>query len=111
MEESALKEKVREGFDKKVIAPDGHSLFPASFYDHVFDVEGMGLVRTFISDGTHKGTIFKDGEPVKELRNVVYNLSFLEELARMAGIAPSTMGGRGFAAQDLCERLHEWATT
>lgn len=109
MNEEELRRLVQEGFKQNIIFPDGHGLFPAEKYMKVFNVFEMGLVRTFVSDGTPKGTIFQNGEPVESLSNVVYNLTFLECLAELAGIPQSKMLGRGFAAQDLCDRLELWA--
>jgi hypothetical protein len=102
------KELVRRALEADVLVSDGHGLYPPTFYDGFFDVEKMGLVRTYKSDGTYKGTIFVNGEPVDEM-NAVYNLDFLERLVRVLDLRPSSAMGRGFRASDYVNRLREWA--
>lgn len=101
------KETVRQALDAKVVVGDGHTLFAPSFYEPYFDVKAMGLVRRHQSDGTPKGTIFCNGEPVAELE-AVYNLEFLEQLAELLGLPRARSLGRGFAAREIVDSIKAW---
>lgn len=81
---------------------DGHSILkpealtdaglPSAVVEH--------LTATYRSDGTPKGTIFVDGEPVKELRGV-YGLDVLRFFASALGVEYRDAIGRGFEAQNI----------
>lgn len=101
------KQQIREALVAGIIVADGHGLYDPEFYSPHFDVEQMNLVHTHRSAGGFKSTIFVDGKPVDELK-AVYNLSFLEQLIRSAGLPPSTAIGRGFAAQQCVDALKKW---
>lgn len=100
------KEQVRAAIADGTIEGDGHTIFAPEKYTAHFDVSH--LVQTLRSDGTHKGTIFVDGEPVSQLEGV-YNLTFLTWLINTLGLPHSTAMGRGFAARDMVRTLTEWA--
>ena len=95
----------------KEIGGDGHTLYDAD--NEIFQAmpkELMDLVtQTHKSDGTPKGTIFKDGQTVEEMR-AVYGLDLLWRLATEVEadtkIAARKMG-RGFQAQELTKALRE----
>lgn len=91
------------------IDADGHGIWnPAAYLPH-YDVVEMGLVRTYRSDGTHKGSIFgHDGKVMTSLEGV-YNLSFLNTLIGMYKLPFPTATGRGFQAQQAVDTLHKWA--
>ena len=105
------KDLIFKGLGNDAIFADGHGLYPAAYYEERgFPVTDWGLVRTYESDGTGKGTIFVDGQPVKELC-AVYNLTFLEYLTRQVGLPPSSALGRGFAAQEYVSMLTRWVNS
>ena len=86
---------------------DGHSILkpealtdaglPAPVVEH--------LTVTHRSDGTPKGTIFVDGQPMKELQGV-YGLHALRFLASALGVEYRDAIGRGFEAQNIQAALH-----
>lgn len=94
----------------ETIHPDGHGIYPPEQYAPHFDVEAAGLVKTFVSDGTHKGSIFDgEGNVIPELKGV-YNLMFLSWLAtQKLGLPHSAAMGRGFAAQEYYRAIKAWA--
>ena len=103
------KQLVRDALKEEIIFPSGHDILPADYYEKYFDVSH--LVQTFKSDGTHKGTIFVNGEPVDELKGV-YNLNFVDWLAGMIGLTYrdyGSYGGRGFQAQAIVRSITSWA--
>ena len=93
----------------KVIGGDGHTLYDAA--DEIFQTMPKALMdmvtQTHKSDGTPKGTIFKDGQIVEEM-HAVYGLDLLWRLATEVGadtkLAAQKMG-RGFQAQELTKAL------
>lgn len=103
------KQLVRDALKEEIIYPSGHDIMPSNYYEKYFDVSH--LVHTFKSDGTHKGTIFVNGEPVDELKGV-YNLNFVDWLAGMIGLTYrdyGSYGGRGFQAQAIVRSITSWA--
>lgn len=104
------KELIREALNEGVIVPDGHTLFSPEKYTKYFDVEQMGLVRSYSSDGTHKGSIYQNGELVQELKDVVYNLDFLYVLQEELGLPYPKASGRGFQAQEIVDSLKAWVS-
>lgn len=97
---------VRAALDDGTIHPDGHTIFEPSFYEPHFDVSH--LAHTFKSDGTLKGSIFKDGVLVESVQGV-YNLQFLSWLHGELGVEESpTAIGRGFAAEQYVRLIEAW---
>jgi len=96
--------RVREALEGRKIIPDGHTIFAPSFYFPHFTEEQLAeakLIRRHKSDGTWKGSITTNGEPVDECEGV-YNLSFLYWVASELGVTESVQAsGRGFQAQEL----------
>ena len=96
--------------DGKIIG-DGHTIFKPEFYAPHFSEDELrkaGLVQTFKSDtSSSKSTIFdtKTGSPIASLSGV-YNLSFLEWLARKNGITNyAQCHGRGSQAQVIAQAI------
>ena len=95
----------------KVIGGNGHTLYDAA--DEIF--QGMpkelmdAVTQTHKSDGTAKGSIWRNGEMVPEM-HAVYGLDLLWRLASEVGadtkLAAQKMG-RGFQAQELTKALRE----
>jgi hypothetical protein len=95
----------------KVIGGDGHTLYDAA--DEAFQAMPKELMdsvtRTHKSDGTAKGSIWKDGQLVEEM-HAVYGLQLLWRLASEVGadVTSATQKmGRGFQAQELTKALRE----
>ncbi len=95
----------------KVIGGDGHTLYDAA--DEVFkDIPKdilESVTRVHKSDGTGKGSIWKDGQLVEEM-TAVYGLNLLWKLANEIGADTTKAGqmmGRGFQAQRLTEAIQE----
>lgn len=104
------KELVRQAIDAEVVFPDGHTIFFPEHYAAFFDVKEWGIIHTYKSDGTGKGSIFDhDGKMLASLEGV-YNLTFLQVLARKCGIdyQPYSMG-RGSEAQEWYRELRKWS--
>lgn len=98
---------IRDALENDVIRPDGHGIYPPSHYEKYFDVSS--LVTTYKSDGTPKGTIYTNGEPVDSLEGV-YNLAFLQWLHRELDIKEyATATGRGFQAEQYVRLISQWA--
>jgi hypothetical protein len=102
---SYTKEEIKKAIDNEVIIGDGHSIYSPDFYVG-FDVGSIAYCHT--SDGTGKGTIFTDGEPVKELVGV-YNLEFLYMIAGHCGVKYESKYGRGSQARAIVDSLKEWS--
>ena len=85
---------------------DGHSIFkPEAFIDAGLPVDVVSyMTHTYKSDGSPKGTIFVNGEPVKDLQGV-YGLDLLRLLADARGITYRSAMGRGFEAQNIQSAL------
>jgi hypothetical protein len=107
----ATAETVRAALADETLWPDGHGIYPPEYYEPHFDVRAAGLVHTYHSDGTHKGSIYSNatGEVLESLEGV-YNLSFLEWLAVTTLRLPyATASGRGFRAQQYVTMIKNWA--
>ncbi|MCK5600922.1 hypothetical protein KAR91_03575 [Candidatus Pacearchaeota archaeon] len=87
---------------------DGHELFKPEHYTKMgFPLDyAEKFVRNFKSDGTPKGTIFRDGKVVAEL-NGIYNLQFVQGLCRTLDISYASKMGRGFQARECVRALQE----
>lgn len=81
---------------------DGHTIFkPEAFLDAGLPQAIVDYVtHSHASDGSPKGTIFVDGQPVKELAGV-YGLDLLRFLADSLGVQYASAIGRGFQAQHI----------
>ena len=102
-------ELIEAALADETIYPDGHTIFYPEHYAPHFDVEAAGLVLTYESDGTHKGSIYDAGGNILPSLKGVYNLHFLRWLAvEQLGLAPSTASGRGFAAQWYFASIQRW---
>tara|TARA_R100000773_G_C4182375_1_gene91553 strand:+ start:494 stop:823 length:330 start_codon:yes stop_codon:yes gene_type:complete len=79
---------------------DGHTIFDP---DHLIK-DGLpqefveNYTRTFKSNGTGKGNIYKDGKVLDELKGV-YGLHILQAIADIVGADYETKSGRGFQAE------------
>lgn len=93
------------------IGNDGHTIWEADadFFSGMPE-EFMGSVtETLKSDGSPKGTIWRDGEAVDEMQGV-YGLTLLWRLARLIGAdmdKHDQLMGRGFRACALTEAIRE----
>ena len=85
---------------------DGHSIFkPEAFSEAGLPNEVVEYItHTYKSDGSPKGTIFVDGQPVKELKGV-YGLDLLRLLASALNVTYRRAIGRGFEAQLIQQAL------
>ena len=81
---------------------DGHTIFkPQEFLDAGLPQAVVDHVtHTYKSDGSPKGTIFIDGQPVKQLAGV-YGLDLLRFLAAALGVEYADAIGRGSQAQHI----------
>lgn len=61
---------------------------------------------THQSDGTPKGTLYVDGQPVKQVAGV-YGLDMLEFMASALGVKYRQCMGRGFQASAIREALNQ----
>jgi hypothetical protein len=108
----ALIEHVRQLKPDVILAAsgrcDGHTIFkPEAFTEVGVPSEVVDyLSSTFKSDGTPKGTIFVQGQPVKELKGV-YGLDMLKFLAMALDVEYADAIGRGFQAQNIQMALHQ----
>jgi acyl CoA:acetate/3-ketoacid CoA transferase len=87
---------------------DGHGILkPEAFVDAGLPAAVIHhLTRTYKSDGSPKGTIFVQGEPVKELSGV-YGLDMLRFLASALGVEYAPALGRGLEARRIQAALHQ----
>lgn len=85
---------------------DGHSiLMPQAFLKAGLPEAAVTyLTRTYRSDGSPKGTIFVNGQPVKQLEGV-YGLDCLHFLADALDVAYRGAMGRGFEAANIRSAL------
>jgi len=81
---------------------DGHSILdPKGFIDAGVPQPVVEyLTHTHQSDGSPKGTIFTDGQPVEELRGI-YGLDALRFFASALGVEYRRAMGRGFEAANI----------
>ena len=86
---------------------DGHTIFkPEAFLDAGMPHEVVELqTRRHGSDGSPKGTIFVDGQPVDALTGV-YGLDLLRFLASALGVEYRSAFGRGTEARHIQAALH-----
>jgi len=100
-----FRQRVVEALKNGTIEGDGHTLYSPEFYAPYFteaELGEAGLIQTYKSDGTGKGSIFApDGSFVEET-TAVYNLSFLYWVASKVGVTESVRAnGRGSQAREL----------
>jgi hypothetical protein len=91
---------------------DGHSIIdPQAFLDAglPFDVV-RHATTTHRSDGSPKGTLYVQGQPVESLDGV-YGLDMLELLAGALGVKYPSCLGRGFQASAIREVLRRHLTS
>jgi len=89
---------------------DGHTLFyPKFFTDMGFDSEFVNkFTHEHESDGSHKGSIYKDGKRVEKVAGV-YVLDFAYGVAYDIGADTGPANrkmGRGFQAQELAVAIN-----
>lgn len=93
----------------RFIKGDGHTIFPI---EHLVTKckwpaeTAEAVCQTFESDGSIKGTIFKDGKPVKECRGW-YCLDVLMALASALNVKYEGCMGRGFQARAIDKAIRE----
>ena len=87
---------------------DGHSILkPEALLTVGLPIDVIHqLTQVHRSDGTHKGTIFVNGEPETELTGI-YGLDLLRFVAGALGVEYRSALGRGFEAQNIRSALHE----
>ena len=87
---------------------DGHSILkPEALADAGSPLAVVEhLTTTHRSDGTPKGTIFIEGQPVEELKGV-HGLDVLRFLARALGVEYRDAIGRGFEAPNIRAALRQ----
>lgn len=85
---------------------DGHTVFkPEAFLTAGLPAPVVThLTRTYRSDGSPKGTLFVNGEPVAELAGV-YGLDLLRFLAGALDVEYARALGRGFEARNIQDAL------
>ena len=81
---------------------DGHNIIdPAALIEAGLPEQAVAyFTETLKSDGTHKGTIFVEGQPVDELAGV-YGLRLLEGIAGALGVTYPPFMGRGYQARAI----------
>lgn len=86
---------------------DGHTIWKTEPLLELLPQEYVeSVAHTYKSDGSHKGTIFKNGEVVAQTTGV-YGLTLYRHIAMDLGLPGSQMGGRGFEARDLDRRIRK----
>ena len=87
---------------------DGHTIFkPEAFTQAGLPLEVVELhTRNYNSDGSHKGTIFVEGEPVEKLLGV-YGLDLLKFVASALRIDYPSALGRGSQARKIQMALRQ----
>ena len=105
---SITKEQVRKAFDADVIRGDGHTIFAPSFYEDHFDVAHLEVeYESDYSNG--KSTIYSnDGVPMDKTTGV-YNLRFLQWLAKELDVDYPSMSGRGSQASAIARAIASWS--
>jgi hypothetical protein len=103
-------ERTRSALADGTVIGDGHTIFsPEHYAPHFPLTEIAPLGRTYESDGSPKGTIFRDGKAMPSVSGV-YNLAFLYWLAEQVGADATDarrMMGRGFQAQSLVAAIKQ----
>lgn len=88
---------------------DGHGIIdPRKLIEAGLPEQAVNyFTETLRSDGTHKGTIFVDGQPVDSLTGV-YGLRLLEAIAAALDVTYPSFMGRGYQARAIQSalRLH-----
>lgn len=81
---------------------DGHGIIdPRKLIEAGLDEQAVGyFTETLKSDGTPKGTIFVDGQPVESLDGV-YGLRLLEAIASALDVTYQSFMGRGYQAHAI----------
>jgi hypothetical protein len=87
---------------------DGHTIFkPEAFTNDGLPEDVVSYItHTYKSDGSPKGTIFVDGQAVKDLKGV-YGLDLLRLLASVLNVTYQSAIGRGFEAQNIQHALRQ----
>jgi hypothetical protein len=103
-----IKETAPEVILRAAALCDGHSILkPDAFFEVGLHPDVVQYVTsTHRSDGTPKGTIFVQGEPVSEL-TAVYGLDLLVLIARGLDVKFRHCMGRGFQAQAIQHALRQ----
>ncbi|MGB0766268.1 MAG: hypothetical protein ACPGYV_01005 [Phycisphaeraceae bacterium] len=85
---------------------DGHGIIdPRKLIETGLDEQAVSyFTETLKSDGTPKGTIFVDGQPVDSLEGV-YGLRLLEAIASALDVTYPSFMGRGYQARAIQETL------
>lgn len=105
---SITKAQVREALDADVIRGDGHTIYAPSFYADHFDVAHLEIeYKSDYSSG--KSTIYdNDGVPMESTKGV-YNLRFLQWLAKELDVDYPSMSGRGSQASAIARAIASWS--
>ncbi len=95
------------------LIPDGHGYYLPEYYYHMgFPIEFVDLhVRKHESDGTYKGTIYKDN--FTKTRHYVVgvdNLEMLESIAELFNLKIPFFYGRGRKALALVRAINSYIT-
>lgn len=87
---------------------NGHNIIkPHALLDAGLPVDVVEQVTvTHQSDGTSKGTLYVDGQPVEQLTGV-HGLDMLEFMASALGVKYRQCMGRGFQASAIREALYQ----
>ena len=88
---------------------DGHGIIdPRQLVESGLPAEAVGyFTETLKSDGTPKGTIFVDGQPVESLDGV-YGLRLLEAIASALDVTYPSCMGRGYQARAIQAALRQY---
>jgi len=90
------------------IGYDGHTIWEPSILAKFPKAVQRRFVRVYRSDGTPKGSIFRDGRVVKETMGV-YGLNLLRGIASDLGLKyDGNVFGRGTEARNISSALAEW---
>lgn len=81
---------------------DGHGLYDPQFLTDLGVPEELvkRVTTKYKSDGSYKGSIFKDGELIPETV-AVYSLNLYRRISGDLGLPGSSALGRGFEAREL----------
>ena len=102
------KEAIQEIVDK--IGDDGHGLFKPSLFEKVPEEWLKDSVRAFESDGTGKGSIFRDGKVLNKVTGI-YSLDILGRVVNDLHLKAESMMGRGFQARAYTKAIREALTS